>query len=124
MRAQSPIRTLEIEDGDGKVAVYRFGLTWAAYGRLQDTWGVDLAEVEKKLQTPDFKTINDVLKCSAVPTDGQTFGDDDLSKLSEMLSPVVMGAFITELLEASQPPPKSQQRPTPAAPTTQKTDRR
>lgn len=102
-RVQSPVRTLEIEDEHGEVTIYRHALSWAAFGKLQDAWQVDLAEVEKRLGVPSFGTVNDILLASACD-DGAIQSMADVLKLAQSITPQGLLAFIQEMNAAASPP--------------------
>lgn len=114
MRVQSPIRTLEVETDSG-VQVYKHALSWAAFGRLQDAWKMDLAEVEKKISSPTYQTVNDILLATACKG-GAVESMADVEVLADQITPAQLMAFVQEVVEAAQPPESPGQRPTPAAP--------
>jgi hypothetical protein len=102
VKVQSKVRQLEI-DVDGTASIYRFALSWQAFGNLQDMWKLDLADVEKKLSAPDYQTINEVLLATAVEGSGIETMDDLKKKIAPHVSPPELLAFFKEVLEAGQP---------------------
>jgi hypothetical protein len=103
MRVQTPVRTLEVEGEDHVVTVYRHALSWAAFGKLQDQWQLDLTEVEKKLASPTYETVNDIMLATACEG-GTVQSMADVLKLASQITPQDLLLFIQELNLAASPP--------------------
>jgi hypothetical protein len=104
LRAASPVRTLEVEDGDGKVTAYKFGLTWGAWAKLSDALGCEtIDDVQKELSKPPTqKMIDALLLATALPP---ITTKEDLDAFVITVSPDTVIQLFTEIMEAASPPP-------------------